>query len=206
MLVDLDAAQEEIGALNPLLIDAYEAAAATWEELVTEHPRFGEPLRPRSRANVLHDYLCPELERRVWGVPNVDVDDSLGFFALKIGTTILLRHKFVGHGAPSNVRTTQQKRLARQEFDENAMLALSGDPAFTPPTLLTCGYTLDGFSISRLEIRMDCKGKKPWSYDIYGGDAVAEPLIIPGMADDTKPALVKSSRKTANKDERAAGA
>lgn len=208
MLIDLDAARAEIDPIQGILVEAHEAAAKKWKELVMDQPHLGKPLGATSRANVYHDYLCPEIERRVGGIPNVVADDSLGFFALKIGTSILLRHKFVGQGAPSNVRTKQQKRLARQHFDENTMIALSGDPAFQPPTLLTCGYVLDGVSVSRIEIRMDCHGAKPWSYDIYGGEAVAEPLVLKGMVDDTKPALVKSSRKKATEkgDERAAEA
>jgi hypothetical protein len=208
MLIELGAARDQIEPLKRILIEAHEAAAAMWEKLVTEQPEIARVLDATTRANLIHNHLCAEITRRVGGIPNVKATDALDFFALLIGQDILLRHKYVGQGAPSNVRTTQQKRLARQQFDEATMYVLTGDKAFQPPTLLTCGYTLDGVEIDRVEIRMDCVGKLPWSFDIYGGEAVAEPLILTGMQDDSKPATVKSSRKTATEkgDERAAGA
>jgi hypothetical protein len=208
MLITLDEARERIDPLRGILVEGHEATAKKWETLVTEQPDLARVLDATTRANFLHDHLCAEISRRVGGIPNVEATDALDFFALRIGTEILLRHKFVGQGAPSNVKTKQQKRLARQEFDEATMYALTGDKAFKPPTLLTCGYTLDGVEIDRIEIRMDCVGKLPWSFDIYGGEAVAEPLILQGMADESKPAAVKSARKKATEkgDERAAGA
>ena len=54
------------------------------------------------------------------------------------------------------------------------MLALAGDSALTPPTLLTCGYTLDGDKIGRIVVRRDCIGHPPWHYEIYGGRTAVE--------------------------------
>jgi hypothetical protein len=66
--------------------------------------------------------------------------------------------------------------------------------------MLTCGYTLDdGIELARVEIRRDCKGHQPWSFDIYGGEAVAEPLVFPGMTDTTRPATVTSIKEVAKK-------
>ncbi|MFZ1926261.1 MAG: hypothetical protein WAU42_08985, partial [Solirubrobacteraceae bacterium] len=78
-------------------------------------------------------------------------------------------------------------------FTPEMMLALDGISA--PPTLLTCGYTLEGADIERIEVRRDCVGHQTWSYEIYGGEAVVEPLVIPGLIDTTKPAIVTSTRK-----------
>ena len=208
MLISLDDAQAQIDPLRSILTEGHKGAAKKWATLVEEQPDLARVLDATTRANYIHDHLCAEISRRVGGIPGVEAIDTLGFFALRIGDDILLRHKFVGQGAPSNVRTAQQKRLARQQFSEETMYALTGDKAFKPPTLLTCGYTLDGVEIDRIEIRMDCVGKLPWSFDIYGGEAVAEPLVLKGMADESKPATIKSTRKKATEkgDERAAGA
>lgn len=207
MLIELDAASAQIEPLKGILIEAHEAAAAKWEELVTEQAHLAYALDATTRANFIHNHLCAEAEGRVGGIPGVVATDALGFFALWINGEILMRHKFVGQGAPSNVSTTQQKLLASQQFDEEMMFTLTGDRAFQPPTFLTCGYTLDGVKVSRIEIRMDCKAQLPWSFDIYGGDEMAEPLVLPGMKDESKPAIVKSTRKKATeKDERETGA
>jgi hypothetical protein len=123
----------------------------------------------------------------------VEIADCLGFFALRIGHDILLRFKFVGDGHPHNVATTQQKHLARQQYTEDMTLALNGSTALTPPTLLTCGYTLEDGDIGRIEIRRDCKGQLPWMYDIYGGDRVVRPTQFDGMKDVTKPATIRKT-------------
>ena len=81
-----------------------------------------------------------------------------------------------------------------KQFDEPMLLALAGS-ALTPPTLLTCGYTLDGTEIARIEIRRDCKHHLPWKFDIYGGTEVVEPLVISGMDDTAKPAVVTSRKR-----------
>src|SRR5205085_1133431 len=101
---------------------------------------------------------------------------------------------------PHNVGTFQQKLLSRQQYDEDMVLALTGDIDLSPPTLLTCGYTLtDESKIDRIEIRRDCKGHLPWSYDIHGGTTLIEPVFLDGMADEAKPAKVSSSRKDERK-------
>lgn len=134
---------------------------------------------------------------------HADTTDRLGFFAVRIGSYILLRFKYVGNdGGPHNVATRQQRLLARQTYDEEMALALNGDVSLAPPTLLTCGYTLtDRAEVDRIEIRRDCDGHLPWMYDIYGGGVVNEPIFIDGMADEAKPATVTSSGETQRKDE-----
>lgn len=197
MLIDLGAARTELEPIEGILIASYETAAMRWRELVTEQPHLALPLGATARAMFIHDHVCPEIERGVEEVPHVQATDALGFFALSIGEGILLRPKYVGQGAPSNVGTTQQRLLAKQEYDEEMIQALGRDPAFAPPTLLTCGYTLDEGELGRIEIRCDFMGKQIWKFDIFGGEAESETLAFPGMEDEARPAVVKSTRKTA---------
>jgi hypothetical protein len=201
-MIELDKARNDIQPIEPTLIYGLAAAAQTWKTLLEERPECVLPLDNTTRACFLHNHASVRIEQGVEGVSNILVPDKLDFFALLIGEDILLRLKFTGAGMPQNYPTPQQKALARQHFSEEVMQALPGLTA--APTLLTCGYTLDGVAIGRIEIRRDCIGHEPWAYDIYGGEAVAEPLVIPGMADITKPAIVTSTRRKAAEDERRA--
>lgn len=193
-MIDLPAAQARLAHIVPALIAAHEAAWSRWRTLVDEEPALALPLGATARANFIHDHVCAEIIRRVDGIPGVEPTDRLEFFALRVGSDILLRFKFVGHGAPSNVATNQQKLLARQAWDERMVLRLNGDTALGEPTLLTCGYTLAD-KIDRIEIRRDCIGHPPWMYDIYGGDTVVLPQPLPSLADQTKPARVTKPAK-----------
>ncbi len=195
-MVELEDAQGRLADLKQPLIDAHIAAAQAWKTLVEERPELALPCDSTTRANFLHDHICSQTARRVGDRAGVEVADSLGFFALRIGHDILLRFKFVGDGYPHNVATQQQKHLARQQYTEEMTLALNGNSALTPPTLLTCGYTLDGEQIGRVEIRRDCKGHLPWMYDIYGGDRVVRPEEFEGMKDTTKPATIRKATET----------
>lgn len=193
-MVEMDDARARLSALEPLLRDAHTAAVANWAKFLEEKPELARPFDATARANFIHCHIAAEVERLVDDVSGVTVADGLGFFGLWVDGRILLRFKFVGHGQPHNVATTQQKLLARQTYTEDMMLTLAGDSAFDPPTLLTCGYTLDGDQVGRIEIRRDCVGHLPWHYDIYGGEAVVQPIVMDGLADTARPAKVTSTK------------
>ncbi len=194
-VIDLSAAQARLGGYHDKLVDAHHAAIGTWATMVRDQPRYAKPLDTTTRANFIQNHVCREVEIALADDTGVAFPDRLGFFAIYFRPDILLRFKYVGTGCPSNVATTQQRLLARQQFSGELMLALAEVSALTPPTLLTCGYTLDGHALGRLEIRRDCKGQLPWAYDIYGGETVAEPLTFPGTADTAKPARVTTRRR-----------
>ncbi len=190
-MVDLPETKSRLEPLVPHITAAHESAMSGWVARLREDSEFTLPLDITTRANILNNHICKQVERRVGDMSGVRLNDKLGFFAVLVEPDILLRFKYVGHGAPANVKTKQQKLLAKQTYNEQMMLALAGDAGAEPPTLLTCGYVIDGDKIGRIEIRRDCKGHQTWSYDIYGGDAVILPLTLPGQEDTTKPARIK---------------
>jgi len=196
MLIEASAAKEKIERIEGALIDAHKAKVDLWFEMIAEAPQYAKAMTPTTRAGWIHDHLCPEIEAAVVDIPGVFAHEALGFFALSIDSEILMRLKYVGQGAPSNVATDQQKLLARQEYDEAMLAALGTDPALGLPTFLTCGYTLGDGELGRLELRCDYKRKTLWSFDLYGGEAVSAPLEFPGMPQEALPALVKSNRTT----------
>jgi hypothetical protein len=196
MLIQAPEAREKVERVEDALINAHKEKVALWFEMVTKAPQYAKPVTPTTRAGWIHDHLCPEVEAAVADIPGVFAHEALGFFALSIDNEILMRLKYVGQGAPSNVATDQQKLLARQEYDEAMLAALGADPALGLPTFLTCGYTLGDGELGRLEIRCDYKSNTLWSFDFYGGEAVSAPLHFHGMPEEALPALVKSNRKT----------
>jgi hypothetical protein len=203
-MIDLAEAKDLLEHLEPHLTAAHHDTMETWVGLVQDKPAFTLPLDPTTRATILHNHICADIEQRIASIAGVEATDALGFFALKVGSKILLRFKYVGTGAPVNVATEQQKLLARQTYDDQMMIALTGDTSLAPPTLVTVGYTIDGDQIGRIEVRCDCKGHVSWSYDIYGGEAVIAPQMLPGQEDTTKPARI--TRKIAAQGEDAAAA
>lgn len=204
-MIDLPEAKNELELLEPHLIAAHQAAMTSWVGLMQSTPGFTLPLDATTRANILHNHICAEVERRVEDLSGVAINDKLGFFALYLEPGILLRFKYVGQGAPSNVATEQQKLLAQQTYTDQMMFQLAGDVDVdvAPPTTLTCGYAIDEAEIGRIEIRCDCKGRVSWSYDIYGGESVIIPQMLPGQEDTAKPARI---RKVAAQGEDAASA
>jgi len=201
-MVELEEAQDRLAPLEKRFIQGHMAAEAQWEAFVKEHPDLALPFDTTTRANVLNNYICSQMARASEGLPNVEVTEVLQFFALKIDDDILLRFKFVGHGEPRNYPTPQQQLLSRQLFSEEMTMALTGDPALKPPTLLTCGYTLtlDGMKIGRIELRRNCNGHAPWFYDIYGGDRVVRPQTFDGRTDDTRPATIRKTTERKDAD------
>ena len=86
-----------------------------------------------------------------------------GFFVLVIDDGLLVRPKFCGRGAPSNVQTDTQKLLSYQQYSPELMEALSFDGVLEPPTLVTLGYTLDGQE-SGTPLRSP---RMPWLGDLH---------------------------------------
>jgi hypothetical protein len=201
MLIGADQARERIEPIEGVLVDAHKAATATWSELVREQPGFAVVLDPTARANIIHCHLRLEIGQRLVDRQDAVVNDRLGFYALLLRPDVLLRVKYVGNsdGAPHNYPTRQQQLLAKQSYDPDMLQLLGMEGSFAPPTFLTCGYTLDELDLGRIEIRFDCVGHLPWSFNIYGEDTLIEPLVLDGMADDTKPARVASSRTSQRK-------
>jgi hypothetical protein len=195
-VIDLPSAKSQLSGLEPDLIEAHLAAAGRWRSLLKDRPDLSLPLDATTRANFINDHIGAEIAQRFDDRTGASLNDALGFQVLVVGDWIILRFKFVGNGAPSNYPTEQQEALARQSYTHEMMEALGIESTlFAPPTMLTCGYSLDGDQLSRVEIRRDCKGHLPWSYDIFGGEAVAEPLPLDGMKDNAKPARISSRRK-----------
>lgn len=177
-------------------------AVATWREFVRQSPHHAKPMDETTRANMIHCWWREGVRQALVDLSGIREIESLGFFAVAVGANPLVRFKLLGGGGrPSNVNTDQQVRLSCQEYDEDSLdsLTLEGIPA--PPTLLTCGYSLDAVAeINSVEIRCEYRPEPNagWRWVIWGEAAggISEieqlPLFdIPGP----QPARVKSAKR-----------
>jgi hypothetical protein len=179
--------------LRPILTAAHLGAAKRFREVAERFPDTVAALNERERANFLHGQIRSLVSIGVEPLEGAEVT-AWDVDTVAVGSNLLVRFKFLGNGEPANVPTEQQRLLARQQYNQDTLdlLALSG--ITEPPTTVTCGYTLNGMEIGRVLIQRDCKGHDRWSYDIYGGSTVSEPLHLPGV-EEAKPAVVRSRKK-----------
>jgi hypothetical protein len=194
-MIEFDDTRDQLGSLHEPLVEGFKAGVATWAELIEKAPHLAARMNPTARANFIHPQICAEVEIRLADFPDVRLTDALDTPAFMVGHDILLRIKYVGHGIPHNYPTVRQRYLSRQMYESDIALELTGDPSLRPPTLLTAGYTLNGIELDRVEIRRDCKGHLPWAYDIFGGTMAYEPLVLQGLEDVVRPAVVTSKEK-----------
>jgi hypothetical protein len=175
------------------------AAIATWHRFVKRQPEMAMPMDETTRANMIHAWWRREVRQVLTSTFGIREVRALGFFAVAVGANPLVRFKCINGGGPSNVETEQQKLLARHQYDDDAMAALTLDGIPSPPTLLTCGYSLDAAALLRsVEIRCDYGRSLLWRWPIWGdaaeGGGVVEPMPIPD-APGPAPAQARSTRK-----------
>ncbi len=199
-MLSLDDARQ---ILNPFRQQVFAAppvtAVATWHRFVEQQPKMAMAVDETTRANMIHCWWRDEVRRVLASTSGMREIGALGFFAVAVAANPLVRFKCVSGGAPSNVETEQQRLLAKQQYDEDAMAALALDGVPSPPTLLTCGYSLDAAALLRsVEIRCDYGRKLFWRWPIWGDEAegggVVEPMPLPNVPGPT-PAQVRSTRR-----------
>lgn len=184
--------QQLLDPLHPVFTAAHVGAATRLKKLAAADPPAIAALNATERANFLHGQIRSLVSSGVETIDGASVT-AWEIFTVAVGHNLLVRFKFLGNGEPTNIQTEQQFLLARQKYKEDALDLLGLSGITEPPTTVTCGYTLDGMDIGRVSIRRDCKGHDRWLYDIYGGTAVNEPLLLPGT-EEAKPAVVRSSK------------
>lgn len=123
-MIDLPSAKSQLSGLHSDLIEAHLVAAKNWRSLLTECPDLAAPLDSTTRANFINDHVCAEVAQRMDGRAGTSLNDALGFPLLLVGEWIVLRFKFVGHGAPRNYPTEQQEVLAKQSYTSEMLSAL----------------------------------------------------------------------------------
>lgn len=174
---------------------------ARMREVQKEHPEYISALNAKERANFVHGQVRQLVGVAVECIDGARVTDW-DIDTVAVGGDLLVRFKYLGNGDPANNKSTEQQRLLdRQQYKQEAMPVLFAAGITEPPTLVTCGYTLDGLDLARVRIQRDCKGHDRWYYDIYGEVvAVVEPLHLDGI-EEARPAAVRSARLPREADE-----
>jgi hypothetical protein len=185
--------RQQLDPLHPIFTAAHIGAAKRLRDVTEKFPEAMAALNATERANWLHGQIRSLVSAGVETVESARIT-AWDIDTVAVGVNLLVRFKYVGGGSPANVDTEQQRLLAKQSYKDVALEVLALAGITEPPTTVTCGYTLDGFDIGRVMIRRDCAGHDPWTYDIYGGAAVVEPLLLRGI-EEARPARVSSSKK-----------
>jgi hypothetical protein len=173
-LLTSDEAKECLAsAADSLLITPRKTAVAEWQALEKDQPEKASAFSTTTRAAIIHELTVREV-RRALSRPDAKAcrareSEAHDFFAIVVGNELLIRYKFTAAGMPQNVATAVQRRLARQQYDEEAMGALELEGVTGPPTLATCGYTLeaDG-SLATVSLQCDYGKTRMWRMVVWG--------------------------------------
>lgn len=202
--------EQALGRVDQLsdaaLISPFRVAVSEWNEIEKSQPKFAATCSSTTRAGIIHDLAVREARSALTGSSGGLTREitSLPFFAIGFGDDLVVRYKYIGSGKPQNVSTKIQQQLAKHQFEEDLMTALTLEGVSGPPTLVTCGYTLgfDG-ALQAVNIQCDHNGQTIWSKVIW--DDNAEWMgslelfpITPDLAPEAT--IVRSAKKADEKD------
>lgn len=169
-LLTMDEARDRLDPLtDKLLVGVHRTAMGTWTSFVRDQPALAAMLNATTRAGIIHDVIVNAARKVLHQVEGVREIEGAGFFVMAIKEDLLIRFKFVPRGLPSNVPTERQELLARQQFDEALMKVLTLEGMPSPPTLVTCGYTIgDDGDLGKVSLQCDYGKVIQWRYFVYG--------------------------------------
>jgi hypothetical protein len=173
-LMNMDEAQAQLAPVaDALLVTPRRSGVSTWNAFEADAPGIASAISTTTRAGMIHDFTVLEVRRALQreDVKSVarEIDSPLEFFTVAVGSGLLVRYKLVAARMPRNVATDVQRRLAAQQYDEETMNALALDGMPTPPTLVTCGYTLDvDGRLGTVSVQCDFKNATMWRYVAWG--------------------------------------
>ena len=158
-----------------------------------------------TRAGIIHDLTT----RAVRGALREGAREltAYGFFAIIVSNDLAIRFKYVIGGQPRNVATEKQESLAKHQYEDELVRALTLDGCPGPPTLVTCGYRLDSAGqISTLTVQCDYGNGTLWRYPIYGEPGTSNNFeTLPLNPTDTLgTTIIRSTREPASRDDETA--
>lgn len=143
----------------PVLNECFEAAWTRWADWLAAVQGSPADISPRSRANVLYDFIRAEAVKRFADIPGVTAREKRKLLTLHFGSSIVLRFKkFRGKTLKVSQNSTQQaKAYSQQEFEFATPLV--------PMTHVVAGYLLDdlGLNFERLAITCSVGGHHLWA-------------------------------------------
>ncbi|MFJ2566010.1 hypothetical protein ACIO02_24220 [Streptomyces sp. NPDC087568] len=164
-----------------------------WQEWLKALEGSPADVSPRSRANVLYDFIKAEAVTQFLGIEHVRVRQERGFLVIQIRDRVAIRFKkFRGRKLKtSSIRTDQAMAFQGQ--------ALEFANEIEPMTHLVAGYLLDKFELDLEKLAITCTldGEHIWApIEIIpdaGQGGVTIPMPMP-PTDGPRP-VIRSTRK-----------
>jgi hypothetical protein len=168
----LEEAQNLIKPYESDIVASFQTAWAKWQELKFNNSEVSKPLKPRTRACYINDFVVDEIKKRFSGLPEITLSEKYGFLLLTIQDLISIRFKKLDkRGRTNNIRTHQQREL---------FVIQTPLPSIVPGIKVTAGYQLDILQTEIIAVRILYeKNKLIWSYDIAAAGELSTVAAIP---------------------------
>ena len=171
--MNIDEAKQQLApVVDALLITPRRNAVREWNGFETTDPGRASAISTTTRAGMIHDFTVIEVRRALLtdSVKSIAREvNSFDFFAIAVGSGLIVRYKYVAGGLPQNVSTEAQRRLAMQQYDDQTMGELTFEGIQEPPTLVTCGYTLDvDGGLGTISVQCDFAKTVLWKHVVWG--------------------------------------
>jgi len=191
----MEEVQTRLEPFNECFISSHERSVASYRKALEVEPEMAAAFSSTRRAIDIHERTCFHIRKSAISMEGIYVTGLPTFF-VAVGNDLLVRFKTLQSGSPQNHDSEAQRHYSRQQFKPEDMENLAMFGIFSPPTIVTCGYTLhlNELLLDRVLIQRDCKGHQPWWYTISGGAEVSEPLLIAGTEEIT-PARIGPMRR-----------
>ncbi len=205
-------ARDLLGDLEGVFVEGHLHAWRQWQRLQAVCQRGDAadllvPLTATTRANFLNNHCVANvvnaLERQQGPTKAraLDLDGINCVLVTDPTRAAVVRFKHLGPDLlPRNVATEQQRRLDRQEWDEDLFADLDL-PDITPPTWLVCGYRLTADELNVGSVHLVCAQNRnvEWECVLHGGDGIAAVVNIPLPGSPRRTSRVVSSRRKSAK-------
>ena len=172
-LLSLDDAKDRLSAhQESVLVQPCQKAVKDWNSFVTTMPALAATISLTTRAGMVHDFTIAAVRAALTsGIREIP---SYGFFVVVFADDLAVRYKYIADGQPRNLSTEKQGHLAKHQYGEELLDALALEGITSPPTLVTCGYTLspDG-QIRTLSVQCDYGKSVLWRFYVYGDPGIA---------------------------------
>lgn len=152
---------EAYSILESYLPFFHECIIGAWKDFCKWSPYSPHLITPRTRANIMHDFMTARARNKVNGTYGIRVHESGGLFLLIIEDKINIKFKKLNEDKrPSNIPTQQSLYFMEQ-------MELPGIPFATN---LVVGYELNKLQtdISAVSIICPLGIKNDWFFDIDG--------------------------------------
>jgi hypothetical protein len=173
-LVKKEKAEEILLPHLPTIRDCCFGGLSAFKEFEENCPRVRGPLRQRTIANIVNDWVVQTAKERFEEKPGmVEFSEYLGFFVIGFDKLLTLRFKKIDdENCTSNVRTHQQKEIDAQvlQFDD-----------WITPTWIYAGYHLTHAcdAIDRIAVSCRYEDYVLWSIEVFDGESGASGDTLP---------------------------